>query len=309
MAEIASKKVETIVLEWINQRDSGYRRDDMKGSPLEGRITCGSQCGIPNTGKMAKTITETDKNGKPVEKIVFVPIRYIKGCDEIEIAEQKKRGYEPNAIKTEDKIYLNKGTAVVKDEGDRAFFKYISNVFYNEDAPNRSKRAVALFRIAKKAEKVSADNEVDFARGRALGYVEGLTSKKGKEFSYDETRIDSTLSILSKFGGETPDEKIKVLVHEAKNNPVEFLKLVTKLDDLIVTQITHALELDVIHFSGNSAEYVDDKKILAQLGDGKMKQSAKITKLSEMLRLPEYEGQYNEFKIKLEIAQENSLKN
>lgn len=303
MAEIASKKVDTIILEWINQRDSGYRRDDMKGSPLEGRITCGSQCGIPNTGKMAKKIIEDGK-----EKIVYVPIRYIKGCDEIEISEQKKRGYEPNAIKTEDKIYLTKGAALVKDEGDRAFFKYLSNVFYNEDAPMRSKRAVALFRIAKKEEKLSADNELDFAMGKALGYVESLVSKKGKESIYNEAKIDSVLSILGKFGGTSTSEKIRVLTHEAKTKPVLFLQTVTKLDDLVTTEIAHALELDVIHFVKNTAEYVEDKEVLAHLGDEKLKQSDKIVKLSEILRLPEYEGQYNKFKIKLEIAQENSLK-
>ena len=307
MSTAATKsKVETLVLEWINQRDSGYRRDDMQGSPLEGKITCGKLCFVPNTGKMAVAIK--DEKGNDTGRFKHVDIRYIKGCEEIEIQEQKKRGIDPSRIKTEDAICLEKGTGIIKNEGDVGFFKYMANVFYNADAPNRSKKAVALFRVVKKEEKVSEDNELDFARSEAVGLVKSMVSKTGNEYKYNETKIDNALDALGQFGGDTYAEKVGVLTSFAKAKPVLFLERITKVSDLLTTEISHALQLNVIQFAGSVVQYVEDNEVVAQLDSNLKKERAKIEGLAEMLKTPEYQSQYEKLKLRLEIAQENSLK-
>lgn len=305
MATATKQKVETMVVEWCNQRDSGYRPDGGNNSPLDSKVTCGSQCFIPNTGKMAREILN-DK-GEGTGKFEYVAIRYVKGCQEIEVELQKKMGVNPSRITTEDQIMLPKGNGLFKNEGDLALYKYVANVFWNEDAPNRSKNVKSLYRIVKKEQKVTSGNELEFAKAEAVIYVKKLVTKTGNEYKYNEAKIDSCINILSLPNLGSYSDKISVLTQKANQKPIEFLQTVTKLDDTLTTEISYALQLDLIRFAGNVAEYCDDKKILASLGEGQMKQAAKITKLADLLNMDEYKGAYEEFKIKLELAQEKSI--
>lgn len=304
---INTEKVPTMFIELVDQQDSGYVRDDTAGTPYEEKITSPGVIFIPNTGKRAEAILN-DK-GEETGRYAFVPIRYIKGCPFIDVSEQDKNGWKPNSISQEDAIQIRKGQAVVRQEGDIALFDYLEKVFYNLNSPNRSVKAKAFFKVVELDRETEVLNEKDFLIADAVKYVQSLVTKTGKnEYKYKEDKIDNILSVLGLFGGENYPSKINVLTHAAKNSAANFLQLVQKSDDIAVTEVSHAIELNVIQFNGNSVEFVEGKSLLANLGEGRFSVDKKVTILAEMLRTPEYAQAYQDMKVKTEIAQENSLK-
>jgi len=301
------EEVPVMYIELTDQQDSGYRRDDTVGTPYEEKITCPGVEFIPNVGKRAEPIR--DKDGIETGRFSFVPIRYIKGCDIIDVPLQDKLGWKPNAIPQEDAIQILKGKTLVRREGDTALFDYLEKVFYNISAPNRSPRAKGLYKVVEIEKQTEVLNEKDFMAADAVMYVRSLLLPTGKNtYKYREDKIDNILTILGLYGGDNYPDKIKVLTHAAKNSPENFLKLVVKADDVTVTEVTHALELDVIAINGTTIEYVDDKKVLANLSDVKGGKDKKIAAFAELLRTPEYAQAYQEMKVRVELAQENSLK-
>lgn len=296
--------VPSMYLETLQKSDSGYVRDDTAGTAYEERIDTAGITFIPNTGIMREEVID-EKTQKSVG-YVNVPIRYIKNCPYIRVDDQKKYGFEPAKIPSIDAISLRKGKAIVKDEGDK-LYEYLKNVNYNLSNPKRSPSAKALFKVVEVEKKVSDNNEFEFVRARAITYVESLVLKTGNSYKYKEDKIDNILTLIGVHGGDNYSEKINSLTHAAKNNPVVFLQMVTKADDILTTEVSHALELNVIAFKGNSVEGVDDKKIYANLGTEKMSQDRKITVFAELLRTPEFAGAYQEIKTKTELAHEKTL--
>jgi hypothetical protein len=300
-------EVPVMLIEVIDQQDSGYVRDDTAGTPYEERITSPGAIFIPNTGKMSKPIVNSE--GAETGRFQNVSIRYIKGCPFIDIAEQEKNNWKPNSIANEDAIVILKGKTMVKREGDVALFDYLEKVFYNVNAPNRPTRAKAFFKVVELDKQTESLNERDFEQAEAVRYVQSLVIKKGeKKYAYKEDKIDNILQVLNLFGGETYPDKINVLTKAAKNSPENFLKIVIKSEDITVTEVAHAIELNVIHFVGNSAEYVKDKKVVASLGTESLSKDKKISKLAELLRTPEYAQAYQDLKVMIELTQEESLK-
>ena len=116
------------------------------------------------------------------------------------------------------------------------------------------------------------------------------------------------MTLLGKFGGESPAEKIAVLTQAAEENPELFIQLITKTDETLVTEINHAIQLNVIQFVGNSVQGVADNKIFATLPDDLKSMDKKIMAFSELLKTPEFASIYQELKIKIEIEEENSVK-
>ena len=299
--------VPVMYIELTDQQDSGYRRDDTVGTPYEEKITFPGVEFIPNVGKRAEPIL--DKEGKETGRFSYVPIRYIKGCDIIDVPLQDKLGWKPNPIPQEDAIQILKGKSFLRREGDTALFDYLEKVFYNISAPNRSQRAKGLFKVVEITKQTEVLNEKDFMAADAVMYVRSLVLPQGKNtYKYREDKIDNILTILGLYGGDTYPDKINVLTHAAKNSPENFLRLVVKADDVTITEVTHAIELNVITINGNTIEYVDDKKVLANLSDVKGGKDKKIAAFAELLRTPELAQVYQEMKVKVEIAQEDSLK-
>lgn len=289
-----------LILETLERRDSGYVNLDTKGTAHEERIDTASVRFVPNRGKMAKK----DTNGRTI----YVPIRYIKGSSEIEVSKQKELGITPN-LPEADTIQIDKGVKIVKEEGDLALYNYLSNVFYNVDAPHRSKNAKAIFRVVQVDKKSESLNEKSFLRADAVNYVAGLVLRTGKDsFRYQEAKIDNILEVMNVLGGDSYSQKINALTRLAESDPAGFLQKVKTLENVVITEITHALELSVITFVGNNVEYVEDKKVVANLGDAKMKKDKQIEALSDLLRTPEYASAYQELKAKTEIAAEKNFK-
>lgn len=303
-------EVPTMYLEVVTTGESGYVRDDTAGTAHEETINCAEVTFIPNRGKMAEEILDESNENKSFNPKRYrnVEISYIKDCPYIKVEDQKKFGYERNKIATVDSIVIKKGKALIKREGDVALYDYIMNVFYNLSAPNRPKTAKALIKVVEIEKNISTRNEDKFLQARAITFVETLVIKTGQKYQYKESKIDNILTALKLFGGDNYSDKIRVLTEHAEKFPKEFLDIVSKLDNVTMTEITHALELDIIHFEGGIAQYVSDKKVVATITTEAKSQNKKIEALSDILQTPEYAQAYQELRAKLEIAKEKSLK-
>jgi hypothetical protein len=250
-----------------------------------------------------------DANGKGTGTFRNVKIRYIKNCPLIKVEEQKAAGWDKHPIPSNDVIQVSKGKTIVKREGDTALYDYLEKVFYNESAPHRPRSAKAIFKVVKLEEKTETLNEKDFIMADAINFVQGLVLKVGdKSYKYQESKIDNILTALSLFGGDTYPDKVNVLTYQAKQSPYEFLQIVKKLEQTVITEVTHAIELNVVRFEGTSLEYCDNKKVVLTIGAEYKAQDKKIIAAADMLKTPEYAQAYQELKAAMEIAKEKNLK-
>lgn len=303
---VKSSKVPEMYIETLVKGASGYVRDDTVGTPFEEVINCAGIEFIPNTGYMSEEILDSD--GKGTGRYKNTAIRYIKNCPLIKVNEQKAADWEKSKISTSDSIQITKGKSIIKREGDIALYDYLKNVFWNAQAPNRPRSAKALFTVVELEKNVSDLNEKDFLEAKAVMLVEGLVLKTGKTHKFKENKIDNLLTAINTFGGDNYADKIRVLTSKAKEDPKSFLDIATKMEGVVVTEISHAMQLAVIQFVGNTLQYIGDKKIVVVVSEEYKSQSKKIEAAAELLKTPEYAQAYQELKAKLEIAEENQLK-
>lgn len=299
-------EVPTMYIEVVTTGESGYVRDDTRGTPYEETINCAGITFVPNSGKMAEEIID-EKTGRPTGRFKNVPIRYIKDCPYIKVEDQKRFGYEKNSIATNDAIVITKGKSIIKREGDIALFDYLFNVFYNTTAPKRPRTAKAIFKVVEVEKKVNSGNEDKFLQAQAIIAVSTLVIKTGNSYKYKESKIDNILTAIEKFGGDNYSDKIKVLTDYAEKQPKSFLDITSKLENITITELMEAIELDLIRIAGSTAEYVESKKILASIPPELKSTAKKMEYVAELLQTPEYAQAYTEFRAKLEIAQEKSL--
>ena len=304
MSNNTKQQVPKMFIELVDIGNSGWVREDTLGTDTEEVLNCAGLVPIPPTGMMAEEIL--DEKGQPTGDFKNVEIRYIKNCKFIKVEDQKKYGYEPHRAGV-DIIHIKNGKELIERKGDVGKFDYLANVYYNASAPNRSNGAKALFKVVDNVKVVDKVNEDKFLQAEAISYVKTLLIKNGKEYQYKESKIDSILNMLGKHGGENYSEKINTLTSEAEKQPAKFLEAVTQLEQVTITEVSHALELNVIMFEGSSVVYVADKKVLCLLDGNVKSQDKKINALADLLKTPEYAQAYQELKAKNEVAETELL--
>jgi hypothetical protein len=299
------KKPRMIFVELVDQNNSGFVQDDTinTNTPLELRAP-GVRF-IPNEG-FRRGVKMVDG----VRTFYNERIRYIKNETVISLAEQKVLGIEPNPLPSVDKIPIEKGYATVVREGSTVgLFDYISEAFYNESNPDRSEKASAIWRIVEMDKAAEQFNEDELIAADAVKFVGSLYQKIGKNtYQYNEDKINAVCEMLAIFA-DTPATKIRALLSHAKQRPAWFLNKVTKLEQTTVTEVTHALELSVIRFNSNTAEYCNKDRVLRNFGSGKFTQDQKIMKLADWLRTADGHEAYMELKAEIEAALNKSLNN
>jgi hypothetical protein len=134
------------------------------------------------------------------------------------------------------------------------------------------------------------------------------TKTREKKYIYKESRIDA-LCHLFEIHAVSPSSKISALIVLAKKDPKKFLAYATAFENTTITEITHGLELNVIKFEGNISMYVTKDKVIKNHGELKMKLPEKIEDLAAYFRTSEGNEAYTEFRLELEYAKEQKLKN
>lgn len=301
-----SDKIPTIFFEIIDQKDSGFYKDDgSKGTPNETQLRTPQVIWIPREGFMGEI---SELNGIPTP--VFKEIRYIKNATVIEKDAQDKMGIKPNP--KADVIEFRNGNKLVSRQGSSVVeYDYLMNVFYNKDAPNRPESATALFRavdLNKNAEILAEDDESLY---RTLGILQSLKTKTGvkeQPFKYNEERIDGLCTIL----GVTADSyatKWYTLSEFGKAQPKMFLKKVENFEQQILTEVSHAIQMNVVIFDGNTAYIKNgaESKMIKEFGAGKMSQDIKMNKLSDFLKTEEGNSALTEMRMLTEVAKNQVL--
>ncbi len=292
---MASKeqKVPTIFIEVYDKRDSGFVQDNTEGTKFEVRLDCPSRLNVPNVSFRRKP------DGVSNEKI-----RWIAGEDEISFEEQKRKGIEPNRNATIDKIFIDKGSASIADEGaNRGLYRYMNDTFFNASNPDRSSSASKLFKVVDLNKIQEEKNELEYIRHDARGFVYSLQEKKGKEWVYQTERIDALCELFNVYA-ELPSTKIEMLAKTATLYPKDFMEKVTKFEQTVNTMVAHALMLNVMKFEGNTAVYISKDKIIKNLGAGKIAKDEQVEQLATYLRTKDGYEAYQELQAEVAAAKE-----
>lgn len=305
-AEVKEEAVAPVLyIELFDRRGSGFILDDgNRGTQKQVEIDCPTAEFIPNFG-FRRGVKKV--NGKDV--FYNEQIRYIKEQTEISVEKQKELGIVRSRAGKEDMIEVKKGSFTVAKEGSFiGLYDFLMDSFYNADNPNRSATATKIYRVIELGKEEEGLNEDDILMADAIKLVARFYQKTGKgKFTYNEEKINALCELFTIFA-ETMPGKIAALNGLAKVDPKTFLEKAAKFEQVTMTEIAHALQLNVIQINENTVQYVGKEKIIANLGTAKMSREKQIEKLADLLRTPELKAAYEELQLELEIAQEKQLK-
>lgn len=295
------EKFDTIFLELVEKRNSGFVKQGTAGTAFHEELNCPNIRWIPNSGFKA---VQEQHNGKTIT--VHKEIRWLKNCNTIDKEEQDRRGIKPQPF--EDKIPFEKGFATVVRNGSTvSLYDYLVDVFYNENSKNRPETATSIFKVMEIDKKAEEIDESDIEMADAIQLVASLrtmTSAKDKTYKYNEDRLNSLCELCNVYA-DTTATKFHALMSLAKVRSRWFLDLVVKFEQTILTEATHALELDVIRFDGNTVLYTDEDKVIKNLGTGNLSRDSKIEKLSDFLKTKEGNAHLTELRAKIEVKKDN----
>jgi hypothetical protein len=306
--EVKDEKAEAPVLyiELYDKRGSGFILDDgNRGTQKQVEIDCPTAEFIPNFG--FRRGVKKDKNGKEV--FFNEQIRYIKEQTEISVEKQKELGIVRSRAGKEDMIEVKKGSFTVAKEGSYiSLYDYLLESYYNADNPNRSPTATKIYRVIELGKEEEGLNEDDILMADAIKLVARFYQKTGKgKFTYNEEKINALCELFTIFA-ETMPGKIAALNGLAKVDPKTFLEKAAKFEQVTMTEIAQALQLNVIQIKDNVLQYVDKEKIILSFGTAKLSREKQIEKAADLLHTPELKSAYEELQLELEIAQEKQLK-
>jgi hypothetical protein len=297
---VKKEKAPVKYYEIVDKKPSGFILDGTGGTQYQQELTAPTIQWISSQGKAC----ETDEKGIKH----FIEIRYINGCDSILPEEQIKRGFSPKRMM--DKIPMANGFATVVREGnDIGLYDYLKDSFFNLDNPDRPESADARYREVKMNEKAAEflDNDELTTNAKLIVYsLRKTTADKKNPYKYDEDRIDSICKLVGVWD-QSPETKLIKLMNAAIQSPKEFIDIVEKTEQTIITEISHALEMNVIKMDGNTIQYTDEQEILLNLGNDKMKPDVKIEKFGAWLGTQEGTPALTKLRAKLEMAKEKEF--
>lgn len=300
---MSEEKPDMLYIELCKKGHSGFFQDDTIDTQNPIELVSASLTFIPTIG--SRIIQWKDKNGKMMKK--SEKIQWIKGEEIIAYDEQQRAGLAPE--RSGNVITIEKDSAIIVREGSTiGLHDYINDATYNESNPDRPAKATALYRTIKIDDKAEQMNEHDIQLADALIYIKSLSEKisEGK-YTYKEDKIDMLCNLFV-VGAETFPQKLAALSSYAKINPKKFIETVHKFEQTTITELSHGLQLDVWKFDGNVAVYVKKDKVIRNLGSEKLKHDQKIEQLASWFRTSEGNEAYTEYRMELELAQENALK-
>ena len=294
--------VPIIFLELVDQGDSGFTMDGTERSGMPQTLRNPTVSWIPTEG----TEVYLDEKGIKRNK----KIRHIKGCEIIYPLEQEKNGFTPN--RTTDKIPFDNGFASVKREGSTiSTYDYLLAATYFIDNPLRPDTATPIYREVKINEKATEllDNDELQTTAKSKVYALRINTGGGEKsmFKYDEDKINTYCNLLNVWA-DSPQQQLVMLLDIAARTPKKFLDIIVTAENTVITEVTHALQLKVIMFEKNVAQYSEGDKIITSVGSGNMSLDRKGEALASWLQTPEGTPSLTELRSKTEIEKERQFK-
>lgn len=300
MAEVKKEKVPVKYYEIVDRKSSGFIMDGTEGTQYEQQLQAPSVQWISS-----QAMTAEIKDGVKHH----VPIRYINRCDSIYPMEQEKMGFVVNRF--EDKIAIESGFINVHREGSTiGLYDFLEKAFWNQDNPDRPSDIPARYKEVKLDKRAVAllDEDELLTQAKSLVYeLRRNTGNKKALYKYDTDRIDAICRMVGVWD-ETPERKLILLLQRATHYPKEFVDTVRKSEQTVITEISHGLELGVIQFNGNVAQYTDGDKVIVAVEGDKLRADQKIEKLASWLATGEGTPSLTEMRAKVELAKERLLK-
>jgi|SRR5690348_6499945 len=290
------EQVPELIIELCETGESGFYLDGTAGTPFAQQRRSPEMKWIPTQGKEAYK----DENGI----LRFREIRHIKGCETIYPEEQDKRGIKPNRF--EDKIPMEGGFARILREGDTiGTYDFLEKATFYADNPFRPDTATKIYKRVKVREQaedyVNEDELLTVAKSKVYSLRTNVGGEKTK-YKYDESKIDTYCRLLD-IVEEYPETRIVALLSKASANPKQFLDIIVKAENTVLTEVSHALKLNVIVFDGNTAQFAEGQKVITVVGNTKMNNDKKIEALASFLQTQEGAGSLTEMRARTEVKQ------
>lgn len=310
-----------------DQAPSGYFREDTIGSTNPIQKTVAQTVNVPTVGKGIRFVKVTTDNegehreviernvamrmieGKEEKWQEIVPepyeIRYILGCPSIDKQWQDEHGWKPSPDPHSDVIFIEEGFAEIKYSENPAKYKYLSESVYLKDLPFRLEHILPIYTKVKENTKAVLDITAVMAESRAMDEWKKLVNEgKGGAVTFNTDKVNG-YAILLNVQGETTVEKVRNLLEKLKKDPTGFLEKVIAYKEEAVTEVTHAIDLNLIKMEGNQAVFTfNNKRVL--IGDLGAK-GTKVEKLAELLKSEEHKPLLVALKSQIELAKEKQL--
>lgn len=311
-----------------DQQPSGYIREDTIGTQNPIEKTCPGSFYIPEKGgESIRYVLIENKDGKRKRVVVettealemiknksegyenIIPekysIRYIKGCPEISVEWQKENNWLPSPDPHSDAIMIEDGYGEFTYTSDPVKYRYIRELMWNADLPNRLAHVKPMYYEIKESKKDEFNIDIILARKGAMDEWEKLVikGKQGQGNTYNEEKIRGYAELMNVQGRNTT-ERLTALYQKLNAEPLLFVEKVKAYKEETITDISHAIDLKLLRFEGNDAVLFNDKRIsLGNVGS----KSTKIERLSDMLKTSEYKETYVTLKNQIQLAKEKQL--
>lgn len=235
-------------------------------------------------------------------------IRYIQGCNSLDVKWQKENGIEPSQDK-KDNIWIQGGTETFLRVGsDAVLYDYIRLYQGNANNPHRPPTAEIEFEQIIDKEEAELQN-VDFALTRkAINIVGGLQKELpgGKGYEYDADKIDVFAAIFNILDLPSAEERFNHLAQLAQSNPKVIVdSVMNRKKDLIAT-VKQAVDLSVIVFDAEKVFFCDDNNVIMTF-PVKMDKPTQINKLTDHFLTAIGSISYRQLIIKVEVATKKAL--
>lgn len=308
MSTTATRKVpksKVVMLELVDKRGSGFFLEGTQDTAYAQELNAPLAAWIPASGYRA-VFEKDERTGEDV--MVYEEIRYIENQQEIRKAVQDKMNIKANGKR--DKIMFHKGFITIADEGNmRGLYEYLTTVFYNQDAPFRSDNADARYRVVDMSKNAEVLLEDDEMLERAIKITNSLKTKTGDKSNpwvYNEEKVE-VLADLFQIVADNTASKVYALSKMAKTTPAYFVEKAETFVQKSINEVSEAMQYGVIFWDKNAAIIRETNSLITDFGTGKMKESDKINRLSEYLKMPEAESKIQEIRILVDAAKQKSL--
>jgi hypothetical protein len=300
-ANVEKKTPNILVIELVNQQESNYFLDNGQGTddnPIGGQMPRAISYPSARMIKARSVIKQWNEKEKVYE---HVPIRYIKGCNEILVSKQEAMGFKP--VPQEDVIWILNGKAIVIEQGaDIGKYRYLKAYEGNVDNEDRPDGAADVFReISTEVEAVNTEVNFD-AEFEVLRYLNALKVKvTGRETTYNEDTLQFLCSLfkLPSFDSYTSEAWV-ALAEKAKENPLVFLTRIQGERAVIEADVNQAIQLGAIIMDQVKAVYGQGNKLITQFPEHLTDQE-KVEKLIDLLSNPKSKALYDEVRTQLQI--------
>jgi len=319
MATKTNTQYPTLKISIVDQKPSGYFREDTLSSPNPIQKMVADAYYIPNVGEGIKFVKqdkgedvelsvndygELVKAGKAHLAVIEpYPIRYIKGCPSIDMLWQQSHNWNPRPDPKADEICIENGYGEFEYSHDPAKYMYLKSLLWNKSLPHRLEHKKALFYEVVEAKKATVNVMTELLVKEATDEWSTLITKSDKGFTIDEAKVMGYAGLLNA-SGETPMDMVQSLLVIAKTDPVRFVEKVKLFKEETITDVSHALQLGLVRFEGKDAIFFNGKIIPL----GKVTAvSSKIEKTAEGLKMPENKEFLVQLKAQIELKKEEDL--